>query len=73
MSRLELYDLRNVREARLGLGPGLNVLLGRNAQGKTSVLEAVGLLSRARSFRSDPMVDQAVPETGTAGTAVPAD
>ena len=27
----------------------------------------------ARSFRSDPMVDQAVPEAGPTGTAVPAD
>src|SRR5205814_2292461 len=39
--------------ARLDLSPGLNVLVGRNAQGKTSLLEAVGLLARGRSFRTD--------------------
>jgi DNA replication and repair protein RecF len=37
------------------LSPGLNVFLGQNAQGKTSVLEAVGLLARGRSFRTDDL------------------
>jgi DNA replication and repair protein RecF len=53
LRRLQLYDLRNVKEADLPLASGLNVFLGRNAQGKTSVLEGVGLLSRGRSFRSE--------------------
>ena len=35
------------------LHPGLNVFHGANAQGKTSLLEAVGLLARGRSFRTD--------------------
>src|SRR3989441_6583210 len=35
------------------LDPGLNVFVGRNAQGKTSLLEAVGLLARGRSFRTE--------------------
>ncbi len=35
------------------LHPGLNVFFGRNAQGKTSLLEAVGLVARGRSFRTD--------------------
>ena len=37
------------------LSPGLNVFLGPNAQGKTSLLEAVGLLARGRSFRTDDL------------------
>jgi DNA replication and repair protein RecF len=37
------------------LSPGLNVFLGSNAQGKTSLLEAVGLLARGRSFRTDDL------------------
>jgi DNA replication and repair protein RecF len=53
LRRLELFDLRNVKEAGLDLASGLNVFLGRNAQGKTTVLEGVGLVSRGRSFRSD--------------------
>jgi DNA replication and repair protein RecF len=38
----------------VGLAPGLTVLRGDNGQGKTSVLEAVGWIARARSFRGVP-------------------
>jgi DNA replication and repair protein RecF len=50
---LQIRDLRNIREAAMELHPGLNVFHGANAQGKTTVLEAVGLLARGRSFRTD--------------------
>jgi DNA replication and repair protein RecF len=50
---LHIRDLRNIREAAVELHPGLNVFHGQNAQGKTSVLEAVGLIARGRSFRTD--------------------
>lgn len=53
LRRLDIRDLRRVQRAGLDLDPGLNVFLGRNAQGKTTVLEGVGLISRGRSFRSD--------------------
>ena len=52
LRRLDLHDFRNIREASVDLGAGLNVFVGANAQGKTSLLEAVGLLSRGRSFRT---------------------
>jgi DNA replication and repair protein RecF len=54
---LELKDVRNIKEQKVELGPGLNVFLGKNAQGKTSLLEGVGLLARGRSFRTDQMED----------------
>ena len=53
MAVLEARDLRNLREVRVELVPGLNVFMGRNAQGKTSLLETVALLSRGRSFRTE--------------------
>jgi DNA replication and repair protein RecF len=53
LERLEVSDLRNIERAELVLGSGLNVLVGSNAQGKTSLLEAVGLLARGRSFRTE--------------------
>lgn len=53
VERLEVRDLRNIREAAVSLEPGLNVFVGRNAQGKTSLLEAVALLARGRSFRTE--------------------
>jgi len=53
VERLEVSDLRNIQRAEVVLGSGLNVLVGSNAQGKTSLLEAVGLLARGRSFRTE--------------------
>jgi DNA replication and repair protein RecF len=53
VERLTIRDLRNIREAALELHPAVNVFHGRNAQGKTSLLEAVGLLARGRSFRTE--------------------
>lgn len=50
---MEIGDLRNLRAVRLSLDPGLNVFLGRNAQGKTTLLEAVAVLARGRSFRTE--------------------
>jgi DNA replication and repair protein RecF len=37
--------------------PGLNVLSGPNAQGKTNLLEAMGLLLVGRSFRGAKAAD----------------
>ena len=50
--RLVLQDFRNVAAADLPLGDPRILLLGRNGQGKTNVLEAAGLLTALRSFRT---------------------
>ena len=49
---LELAGFRNLHPARLDCAAGLNLLIGPNASGKTSVLEAVYVLGRGRSFRT---------------------
>nr|MBA2528970.1 AAA family ATPase [Euzebyales bacterium]MBA3621661.1 AAA family ATPase [Euzebyales bacterium] len=49
--RLELVDFRCYAEARLALGPGVRVLVGPNAQGKTNLLEAVHYLAIGASHR----------------------
>ncbi|MFM8237019.1 MAG: DNA replication/repair protein RecF [Actinomycetota bacterium] len=51
VERLWCRDFRGLTETDLVLAPGLTVLHGENAQGKTSILEAVGWVARARSFR----------------------
>ncbi len=53
LSRLNLTNFRNIRELELDLPPNPIVLVGSNAQGKTSILEAIYLLAVARSFRAD--------------------
>ncbi|MEP7271686.1 MAG: DNA replication and repair protein RecF [Acidobacteriota bacterium] len=49
--RLEARDFRNLSGA-IDFSPGLNVLYGDNAQGKSNWLEAVYLLATTRSFRT---------------------
>ncbi|MFO1463037.1 MAG: DNA replication/repair protein RecF [bacterium] len=50
--RLHIRDFRNLAEQEVSLAPGLNVLEGENAQGKTNFLEAVYYLANGRSFRN---------------------
>lgn len=49
---LRLMDFRNYAEAHVELGPGVNVVVGRNGQGKTNLLEAVYVLSAVGSYRA---------------------
>ena len=53
LSRLRLTNFRNLTHLDLGLTPGVTVFYGPNAQGKTTLLEAVYLLCIARSFRAE--------------------
>lgn len=52
IARLEVAGFRNLRQARIDCSPGLNLLTGPNASGKTSLLEALYFLGRGRSFRT---------------------
>lgn len=49
---LEIDHLRCLRHAELELHPGTNLIAGPNGSGKTSLLEAIYLLGRGRSFRT---------------------
>ena len=53
LSHLSLTNFRNIRELELDLPPNPIVLVGANAQGKTSILESIYLLAVARSFRTE--------------------
>ncbi len=52
LSHLSLRDFRNYKQLDLALGAGLFVFHGENAQGKTNLLEAVGMLAMASSFHA---------------------
>ena len=52
IDRLHLRGFRNYGEAGVEFDPGINVITGQNAQGKTNLLEAVYLLAGGRSFRT---------------------
>lgn len=55
---LEAHQFRNLK-GRIHWGPGLNILFGRNGQGKTNWLEAIYLLSRTKSFRT-PRIQESI-------------
>jgi DNA replication and repair protein RecF len=57
IDRVELSDFRNYRTLSLTPAPHLNIFAGPNAQGKTNLLEGLGVLLLGRSFRGAKAVD----------------
>jgi len=51
LARVDIAEFRCIRSARLELSSRGNLIYGPNGSGKTSLLEAIGFLSRGRSFR----------------------
>ncbi|WP_401000511.1 DNA replication/repair protein RecF [Agromyces sp. GXQ0307] len=62
VARLSLTDFRNYRSAELSIEPGATVIVGRNGQGKTNLVEAVGYLATLGSHRVSS--DQALIRAG---------
>ena len=52
LDRLALRNFRNYERLESSFSPGVNLIVGDNAQGKTNLLEAVFYLSTGRSFRT---------------------
>ena len=50
---IKLTNYRNIRDMELSFVPGVQVITGENAQGKTNILEAVFLTSTMRAFRTN--------------------
>ena len=52
LKNMELERFRNYDKAQLQFSPGMNIFFGRNAQGKTNLLEAIAMFSLGKSFRA---------------------
>ena len=52
IQKITLKNYRNYTQEELTFSSGLNVLLGKNAQGKTNFLEAIYFLALTRSHRT---------------------
>lgn len=52
LNTLHLSNVRNYAHLDLEPSPGLNVFIGRNAQGKSNLLEAISMLGTGKSFRT---------------------
>ncbi len=57
IQRITIEEFRSYSALSFKPDPGLNVLSGANAQGKTNLLEAMGILLVGRSFRGTKAVD----------------
>jgi DNA replication and repair protein RecF len=57
ITRLRVHGFRNYAEATVHFGPGLNIIHGQNAQGKTNLLEAIATLALTRSPRTTTTAD----------------
>ena len=52
LCKIRLRDFRNYENVQLDFDPGVNLIVGDNAQGKTNLLEAISYLGSGKSFRA---------------------
>lgn len=52
IKQLSFQNFRNCTQVACELSPGLNLIVGDNAAGKTSLIEAIWVLATGRSFRT---------------------
>ena len=51
-NRIRIKNFRNIAQADVSFDPGVNILVGANAQGKTNLLEAIHFAALGKSFRT---------------------
>ena len=51
ITEIHYTDYRNLADCTVSFCDGMNVLYGRNAQGKSNILEGIYYFARGRSFR----------------------
>ncbi len=57
LTQLTIKNFRNLIDVQLVPVHGINLIIGNNASGKTSLLEAIYYLSHIRSFRTQSITD----------------
>ena len=57
LEQLTINHCRIIEMAELDLSPSVNLIYGDNGSGKSSILEAVSILSKGRSFRTSRIAD----------------
>jgi DNA replication and repair protein RecF len=51
LERIQIHSFRNILDAELSFCERFNIIVGKNAQGKTNLLESIFLLGTMKSFR----------------------
>lgn len=57
LKTLILHNFRNYKRTQIELSPKINLFIGKNGQGKTNCLEAIGLFITGKSFRAPYLRD----------------
>ena len=57
LETLQLSNFRNYVNFKLDFAPGVNLIVGDNAQGKTNLLEAIAFLGTGKSFRAQKITE----------------
>lgn len=52
LNNISIRDFRNYEQLHIDFEPGVNLIVGQNAQGKTNLLEAIAYLGSGKSFRT---------------------
>ena len=52
LNHISLENFRNYESQNIDFDPGVNLIVGNNAQGKTNLLEAISYLGSGKSFRA---------------------
>ena len=68
IKKIEIRNFRNYREECIEFDDRINLITGKNGQGKTNLIEAINLLSMAKSFRTRR--EQEMIREGTGGFSV---
>ncbi len=63
LTQLQIKNFRNIEDSQLTPVQGVNLIIGDNASGKTSLLEAIYYLSHIRSFRTQHITDLIMRQT----------
>lgn len=54
LSTLRIHSLRNHKETETDFSPDINLIIGNNGAGKTTILEAISIVSLSKSFLPTP-------------------
>lgn len=52
LKKFSASNFRNIENCSIDFSPGVNLLYGNNAEGKTNVIEGIYIFSRGKSFRA---------------------
>lgn len=68
LEKINIFQFRNYNTLELTLSPGINIIYGKNAQGKTNLLESIYVLALTKSHRS--FIDNNLIKVGEPGAKI---